>query len=148
MATPVFYQRGAAAAGSRPAQTKQDRTLFVVNRFVLIIPQHMAHQFSHGHNPPQPYSLDVEGAEGYIMEHFPFAQYTFKAWTIERPKAALCTLLYQHGYEMVGSSTFFFGETLWVHTSYKHELHLDKMKQFTNRKKPYLVPQCLAKDKE
>ena len=31
-------------------------------------------------------SLDIEGAELYVMEHFPFDTYTFLVITVERPR--------------------------------------------------------------
>ena len=62
-------------------------------------------------------SLDVEGAEYYIMEHFPFDQYEIKIMTIERPTEPLRELLKAQNYELVGDLTVW-GETLW----YEHHL--------------------------
>jgi Methyltransferase FkbM domain len=68
-------------------------------------------------------SLDIEGAEYYVMGGFPFEQYTIKVMTIERPLSKLVDLLEMNGYEMVKSLSDF-GETLWVHKDYKSELNL------------------------
>lgn len=60
-------------------------------------------------------SLDVEGAEQYIMKDFPFESYTFKCMTIERPKDELRELLESNGYKHVHN--FARGDTLWAHES-------------------------------
>jgi len=62
------------------------------------------------------FSLDVEGAESYIMSAFPFDRYMFRVISIERPKDSLKALLKTHNY------TFFktvsgWGETIWIHGS-------------------------------
>ncbi|KAL7524816.1 hypothetical protein ACHAWF_001099 [Thalassiosira exigua] len=62
-------------------------------------------------------SLDVEGAEYYVMEYFPFERYTINFLTIERPKQELIDLLYYHGYQYLGSNNEYGMETLWVHGS-------------------------------
>ena len=49
------------------------------------------------------WSLDVEGAELYILRATPFHEYTFRALTIERPKPAAHQLLVANGYECVGT---------------------------------------------
>lgn len=70
-------------------------------------------------------SLDVEGAESLIMKDFPFDKYTIKILTVERPKEDLQTLLKDKGYEFVKTISYF-QETLWVHSSFKHELDLGR----------------------
>jgi Methyltransferase FkbM domain len=60
-------------------------------------------------------SLDVEGAESFILRDFPFDQYRFLTITIERPKDDLRTLLMKHGYRHV--LDFRRGDTLWAHES-------------------------------
>ena len=57
-------------------------------------------------------SLDVEGAETLVMEHFPWHLYRFKFLTVERPKVELVAMLHEHGYEKAIDITFW-GETLW-----------------------------------
>lgn len=64
-------------------------------------------------------SLDVEGAETYIMSGFPFDQYRFLCLTIERPKDELKELLKANGYIHV--IDFKRGDTLWAHESVYEE---------------------------
>lgn len=61
-------------------------------------------------------SLDVEGAEDYIMEGFPFSQYRFNVLTVERPSDVLQALLNKNGYKLLKQLKKW-GETLWVHAS-------------------------------
>jgi len=61
-------------------------------------------------------SLDVEGAETFVMQKFPWDKYKIRYMTIERPKNDLVTLLNEKGYlklEKIAS----WGETLWVYES-------------------------------
>ena len=60
-------------------------------------------------------SLDVEGAEEFIMKSFPFHKYKFLTMTIERPKDELRSLLEDNGYKHV--MDFRRGDTLWAHQS-------------------------------
>ena len=62
-------------------------------------------------------SLDVEGAEGYIMEIFPLEDYQIQVMTIERPSEELQAFLRKHGFGMVQKLTRW-GETLWAHESF------------------------------
>jgi hypothetical protein len=64
-------------------------------------------------------SLDVEGAEAFIMRDFPFEKYRFRCLTIERPKDELKALLEKHGYKQVFN--FKRGDTLWAHESMYEE---------------------------
>lgn len=64
-------------------------------------------------------SLDVEGAETYIMKGFPFDKYMIKCLTIERPKDELKSLLETNGYKHV--LDFKRGDTLWAHESFYEE---------------------------
>ena len=73
-------------------------------------------------------SLDVEGAETYIMKGFPFEEYTFLCLTIERPKDELKDLLHKNGYKQV--LEFKRGDTLWAHESVYEE---GKQLALTNR---------------
>jgi len=70
-------------------------------------------------------SLDVEGAEYFIMKDFPFDQFNFRTATIERPKQELIDLLYTNGYEYLAGNSEFGDETLWVHKSFKDSLDLN-----------------------
>lgn len=59
-------------------------------------------------------SLDVEGAEHFVLRDFPFEQYRFRLLTIERPNEELCRLLIKHKYRLLKQLKNW-GETLWVH---------------------------------
>ncbi len=50
-------------------------------------------------------SLDVEGSEFRIMEHFPFDKYSFLTIAIERPPPWLNELLFKNGYLFAGLSS-------------------------------------------
>lgn len=63
-------------------------------------------------------SLDVEGAELFIMEAFPFDKYQFSVLTIEWVPDGLKKLLMMNGYKLVHH--FRDWETLWVHGSMDH----------------------------
>jgi len=60
-------------------------------------------------------SLDVEGAELFIMEAFPFDKYQFSMLTIEYCPDELRRILMRNGYKLVHH--FRDWETLWVHNS-------------------------------
>ena len=61
-------------------------------------------------------SLDVEGAENFVMESFPFDRYLINALSVERADNKLCGLLQEHGYVQLKSLKRW-GETLWVHST-------------------------------
>merc|ERR1711862_721856 len=67
-------------------------------------------------------SLDVEGAELFIMQAFPFDKYQFSVLTIEWVQDELSTLLLRNGYKLV--HYFRDWETLWVHKSMDPYLNL------------------------
>jgi hypothetical protein len=71
-------------------------------------------------------SLDVEGAEMYIMSSFPFDRHRIKIMTVERPKGDLIELLQTNGYVLL-SQLSHWGETLWCHESIKSTLDLSNM---------------------
>jgi hypothetical protein len=71
-------------------------------------------------------SLDVEGAEHYIMQDFPFDQYTICVMTIERPNDPLQELLKSQGYQFLQTISVF-GETLWAHTSCMDSLNMSSL---------------------
>jgi Methyltransferase FkbM domain len=59
-------------------------------------------------------SLDIEGAEEWVMSSFPFSQYRFNVMTVERPSSTLSQILTINGYiqlKAIRRAT----ETLWVH---------------------------------
>jgi hypothetical protein len=66
-------------------------------------------------------SLDVEGAEFYIMQHFPFSQYRFNVLTVERPGYQLSALLESQNYVKIGA-TAVFDDELWFHREFLAEV--------------------------
>ena len=62
------------------------------------------------------FSLDVEGAEDFIMDSFPFERYRIRFLTVERPSSNLTKKLAGHGYRLV-KKLVFFGDTLFAHDS-------------------------------
>lgn len=74
-------------------------------------------------------SLDVEGAEAFILKGFPLDRYRIKVLTAERLRGEIRTYLRENGYEFVAKVTRW-GESLWVHTDYKAELNMDALDQF------------------
>jgi Methyltransferase FkbM domain len=62
------------------------------------------------------FSLDIEGAETFVMESFPFDQYRFHILTVERADPRLRQLLEQNGYVQMKQLKKW-GETLWMHFS-------------------------------
>ena len=61
-------------------------------------------------------SLDIEGAEYLVMQHFPFEEYQIKVLTVERPNGKLKALLEEKGYVFL-KDLVWWGETLWAHNS-------------------------------
>ena len=78
-------------------------------------------------------SLDVEGAEYFIMKMFPLSEYTIKIMTIERPKEDLKLLLEKHGYKQVLRLSRW-GETLWINSSFEHDMDLSNLDEFHGKK--------------
>lgn len=69
-------------------------------------------------------SLDVEGAEEFIMQSFPFDDYQFSVLTVERPSDTLRSLLEKNGYMSLKLLKRNSGETIWVHRSQLDSLDL------------------------
>lgn len=61
-------------------------------------------------------SLDVEGAETFVLESFPFERYRFNLLTVERADTRLRELLARQGYKQLKQLKKW-GETLWMHSS-------------------------------
>ena len=61
-------------------------------------------------------SLDVEGAEFMIMQHFPFDKKTIRLMTVERPSHELKQLFVNNDYILLRRLAWW-GETLWAHKS-------------------------------
>lgn len=74
-------------------------------------------------------SLDIEGAELYVMEAFPFGQYTVRVITIERPKKALRDVLERNSYKLLRILSDF-GETLWIHQTAEKDLDVSSLSAF------------------
>jgi|UniRef100_A0A8J9TJE9 hypothetical protein len=74
-------------------------------------------------------SLDVEGAESFIMMNFPLDKYQIKVITAERLRGPIREFLKGHGYVFVKKLTRW-GESLWIHNSAKDELDLQLIQQF------------------
>jgi hypothetical protein len=68
-------------------------------------------------------SLDVEGAEAYIMKNFPLSSYRIKIMTVERPDNELLLHLLANGFKLMGDISHF-GETLWIHNDFVSGLDL------------------------
>jgi hypothetical protein len=66
-------------------------------------------------------SLDVEGAEPFILLNFPIQQYRIKIITGERLRGEIRVFLKKHGYAFVRRLSGW-GESLWVHESIWEEL--------------------------
>ena len=68
-------------------------------------------------------SLDIEGAEDFVMKSFPFQQYQFKIITLERPSEEMKERLTKYGYKLWKyiklSKTM---ESLWYHKSVENQL--------------------------
>jgi Methyltransferase FkbM domain len=78
-------------------------------------------------------SLDVEGAEYFIMKAFPLHEYTIRILTIERPKDELKKLLEQHGYKQILRLSRW-GETLWIHSAFERRMDLSRLPEFHGKK--------------
>lgn len=83
------------------------------------------------------FSLDVEGAESMIMDRFPWGQYSFKVFMVERPKPDLRKTLASHGYRRLRQNCRCgggFGDQTWIHESLP-DFH-NVMDTFKNGVKP------------
>ncbi len=61
-------------------------------------------------------SLDIEGAEEWVMSSFPFTKYQISVMTVERPSVFLSHILTSNGYVLLKTIKMP-TETLWVHQS-------------------------------
>jgi hypothetical protein len=77
-------------------------------------------------------SLDVEGAEAFILEGFPLDEYTIHLLTVERPKEPLRTILEAHGFEQLQRLSRW-GETLWTHKDFRSQLDLSRLEHFSGK---------------
>lgn len=66
-------------------------------------------------------SLDIEGAEYFVMNQFPFDIYRFNILTVERPSPQLEQVLQQNGYLLLKELRKW-GETLWIHKDMENSI--------------------------
>lgn len=78
-------------------------------------------------------SLDVEGAEEFIMTNFPLTNYQIRILTVERPKEELQKLLESHGYEKIIRVSRW-GETLFVNQKFKESMDMADLEEFRGQK--------------
>mmetsp|Transcript_4314 Transcript_4314/g.10411 ORF Transcript_4314/g.10411 Transcript_4314/m.10411 type:complete len:336 (+) Transcript_4314:112-1119(+) len=78
-------------------------------------------------------SLDVEGAEEFIMNEFPLAEYRIRILTIERPKQNLRTYLESYRYKQVLRLSRW-GETLWIHEAFEAQMDMTHLEEFHGKK--------------
>jgi len=72
-------------------------------------------------------SLDIEGAEEWAFQNFPWNRYTFSVITAERPKDNLRKVLVFQGYTYVCDHGDF-GDELWIHSTFATLEHvMDKL---------------------
>ena len=71
-------------------------------------------------------SLDIEGAEDFVMETFPFAQYRINVLTIERSTEKLAFLLEKNGYKLL-KVLLSKQEYLWIHKDIESEIDLSAL---------------------
>ena len=81
-------------------------------------------------------SLDVEGAEEFIMEKFPFHKYRISIMTTERPSASLQELLTKHGFKKLVRLTRW-GEIMWAHESVWDSLDMSVLDRIDEIKAAY-----------
>jgi FkbM family methyltransferase len=86
-------------------------------------------------------SLDVEGAEWFIMQHFPFHNYSFHVLTIERPGAKLSDLLRAKGYVFIGKTSNFDDE-LWFSRDFFSRRFQSIMPTVEMLREGYSGPRC------
>ena len=62
-------------------------------------------------------SLDIEGAEEWVFDTFPWSNYTILVMTVERPKQKLISLLIANAYVHICDHGDF-GDQMWIHSSF------------------------------
>jgi len=78
-------------------------------------------------------SLDVEGAEEFVMTEFPLKEYRIRIMTIERPKEKLRNYLKSHGYVQILRLSRW-GETLWIHGGFEAHMDMTHLQEFHGKK--------------
>lgn len=62
-------------------------------------------------------SLDIEGAEEWVFESFPWDRYRVSLFTVERPKTKMKAILQAQGYHYVRNHGDY-GDEMWIHESF------------------------------
>ena len=90
-------------------------------------------------------SLDVEGAEFYVLKEFNYDKYIFSILTIERPTEDSHHVLIKNGYKFITTLSDY-GECLYLHnTTHNFEYwvnkyhHIGLVPHWHNQKKGYLL---------
>lgn len=81
-------------------------------------------------------SLDVEGAEEYIMKNFPFDKYRISIMTTERPSDQLRELFNLKGFRKLVRMTRW-GEIMWAHESVWNSLDMSVLDRIDEIKAVY-----------
>lgn len=84
-------------------------------------------------------SLDVEGAEYYVMKDFPFDRYTISILSIERPRQELVDLLYANKYRYLAGNNAWGEETFWAHASIQSSLNMTALSSWVFGDTKWLV---------
>jgi hypothetical protein len=105
---------GGIVADGFDNQKKTDTTHVLAKRYTVTLQE----IFDRYHVPKivDYLSLDVEGAESFVMSAFPLDDYKIRILSVERPKEDLKRLLSSKGYTHI-KNLGTFGEELWGHSS-------------------------------
>jgi hypothetical protein len=82
-------------------------------------------------------SLDVEGAEEFILQNFPFDKYHISIMTTERPSDSLRDLLEKQGFKKLARLSRW-GEIMWAHSSVWDSLDMSILDRLDDIKKKYV----------
>jgi hypothetical protein len=79
-------------------------------------------------------SLDVEGAEAFVLKNFPLTKYKIKLITAERLRGDARSYLEANGFQFLKRLTKW-GESLWAHESVLDSLNMSALERFSPAKK-------------
>jgi hypothetical protein len=79
-------------------------------------------------------SLDVEGAEAFVLRNFPLNKYKIKIITAERLRGEARRYLVANGFQFLKRLTKW-GESLWAHESVLDSLDMSALERYTPAKK-------------
>jgi hypothetical protein len=105
---------GGIVASGMDNEKVTEETNIIVKRYTVTLGEIFSR-----HNVPKIIdylSLDVEGAEYFVLSVFPLEEYKIRILTIERPTNQLKTFLESRDYKYI-ESIGRFGETIWAHSS-------------------------------